>query len=260
MRTPELFDLSGRVALVTGGGRGLGRHIATGLAEAGADVVLAARDFARCEQAAGELEALGVRALPLALDLAREEQVEAAAARALEVMGRVDVLVNNAAATWGAPALEFPDRGWDKVFSVNVRGAWQLSQRVARQMREIGGGSIVNIASISALRGVSDEREPSIAYSASKGALISLTRDLAIKLAPHHIRVNCISPGAFDTEMFDWVRDDPARMADFRRQVPMARPGGEDDIKGVVVFLASVASAYVTGANLIVDGGWLVGA
>ena len=260
MRTPELFDLSGRVALVTGGGRGLGRHIATGLAEAGADVVLAARDFARCEQAAGELEALGVRALPLALDLAREEQVEAAAARALEVMGRVDVLVNNAAATWGAPALEFPDRGWDKVFSVNVRGAWQLSQRVARQMREIGGGSIVNIASISALRGVSDEREPSIAYSASKGALISLTRDLAIKLAPHHIRVNCISPGAFDTEMFGWVRDDPARMADFQRRVPMARPGGEDDIKGVVVFLASIASAYVTGANLIVDGGWLVGA
>ena len=259
MHTPELFDLSGRVALVTGGGRGLGRHIATGLAEAGADLVLAARDLARCEQAAGELEALGARALPLALDLAREEQVEEAAARALEVMGRVDVLVNNAAATWGAPALEFPDRGWDKVFSVNVRGAWQLSQRIARQMREIGGGSIVNIASIAALRGVSDEKEPSIAYSASKGAVISLTRDLAIKLAPHHIRVNCISPGAFDTDMFGWVRDDPERLADFKRQVPMARPGAADDIKGVVVFLASAASAYVTGANLVVDGGWLVG-
>jgi len=259
VHTPELFDLSGRVALVTGGGRGLGRHIATGLAEAGADLVLAARDLARCEQAAGELEALGARALPLALDLAREEQVEEAAARALEVMGRVDVLVNNAAATWGAPALEFPDRGWDKVFSVNVRGAWQLSQRIARQMREIGGGSIVNIASIAALRGVSDEKEPSIAYSASKGAVISLTRDLAIKLAPHHIRVNCISPGAFDTDMFGWVRDDPERLADFKRQVPMARPGAADDIKGVVVFLASAASAYVTGANLVVDGGWLVG-
>lgn len=260
MHTPELFDLSGRVALVTGGGRGLGRDIATGLAEAGADVVLAARDLERCEQAAAELEALGARALPLALDLAREEQVEAVAVRALEVMGRVDVLVNNAAATWGAPALEFPDRGWDKVFSVNVRGAWQLTQRIARHMREIGGGSIVNIASIAALRGVSDEKEPSIAYSASKGAVISLTRDLAIKLAPHHIRVNCISPGAFETDMFAWVRDDPERLANFQRQVPMARAGGADDIKGVVVFLASAASAYVTGANLIVDGGWLVGA
>jgi len=260
VRTPELFDLSGRVALVTGGGRGLGRQIATGLAEAGADVILAARDLERCEQAASELEGLGVRALPLQLDLSREEQVEAAVSRSLEVMGRVDVLINNAAATWGAPALEFPDRGWDKVFSVNVRGAWQLSQRVARQMRERGGGSIVNIASIAALRGVSDEREPSIAYSASKGALISLTRDLAIKLAPHHIRVNCVSPGAFDTDMFGWVREDPARMAEFERQVPMARPGGEDDIKGVVVFLASSASAYMTGANLVVDGGWLVGA
>ena len=258
MRTPDLFDLSGRVALVTGGGRGLGRYIAMGLAEAGADVVLASRDLERCQATAAEIEALGGRALPLALDLAREEQVESALERALEAMGRLDVLVNNAAATWGAPVLDFPDRGWDKVFSVNVRGTWQLSQRIARQMREIGGGSIVNVASIAALRGVSDAKEPSIAYSASKGALISLTRDLAVKLAPDHIRVNCISPGAFDTDMFAWVRDDPARLADFEGQVPMARPGGEDDIKGVVVFLASAASAYVTGANLVVDGGYSI--
>ena len=122
MRTPDLFDLSGRVALVTGGGRGLGRYIAMGLAEAGADVVLASRDLERCQATAAEIEALGGRALPLALDLAREEQVESALERALEAMGRLDVLVNNAAATWGAPVLDFPDRGWDKVFSVNVRG------------------------------------------------------------------------------------------------------------------------------------------
>lgn len=258
MRTPGLFDLSGRRALVTGGGRGIGRHIALGLAEAGADVALASRKLDNCRAAADEIEALGRRAWALPVDLADPESIDRLADTALEELGRLDILVNNAGVIWGAPTLDYPMEGWDRTFAVNVRALWQLSQRAARHMAERDGGVILHISSISGFRGSLESKEPAIAYSAAKGAVNTLTKDMAVKLAPHGIRVNSIAPGAFDTDMMGYVKGDDAKLRAFLDQIPLARAGGEDDVKGAAVFLASDAAAYVTGHNLVVDGGWLV--
>lgn len=255
MRVQQLFDLSGRTALVTGGGRGIGRHIALGLAEAGADVFVASRKLDACQEAAAAIESLGRRGVAVRADLARPEDVEALAERVLAEAPRLDILVNNAAATWGAPTLEFPLEGWDKVFDVNVRGLWLLSQRVARHMVEIGAGSIIHVSSISGFRGAAEEAMPAIAYNASKGAVITLTKDMAVKLARHGIRVNGIAPGPFDTDMMTYIHSDERKEQNLLRQVPLSRWGGEDDVKGAAVFLASAAAAFVTGHTLVVDGG-----
>jgi gluconate 5-dehydrogenase len=253
----DLFDLTGRTALVTGGGRGIGRHIAIGLAEAGADVFVASRKLSNCEETVHAIESTGRRGVALAADLGRADDVIALADRVLDAVPRLHVLVNNSGVIWGAPTLEFPLEAWDRVFAVNVRGLWLLSQRIARHMKEAGGGSIIHVTSISAFRGAEEEAEPAIAYGASKGAVSSLTLDMAVKLAPHGIRVNAIAPGPFFTDMMNHVRHDPERLARFHEQVPQRRSGGEDDIKGAAVFLASDAAAFVTGHTLVVDGGTL---
>lgn len=255
MRVQQLFDLEGRRALVTGGGRGIGRHIAVGLAEAGAEVWIAARDLARCEEVAEEIRSFGGRAHAHRADLSHLEEVDALAQAALSNGGRIDVLVNNAARVWAAPTLDYPIEGWDKVFDLNVRSLWRLTQLIARNMRDHDGGSIVQIASISAWLGASDEEQPVVAYNASKGAVIALTRDLSVKLAPHGIRVNAIAPGPFLTDMMNHLRDDPEKLAAYEGAIPLRRSGREDDIKAAVVFLASRASAFMTGQTLVLDGG-----
>jgi gluconate 5-dehydrogenase len=255
LRVQQLFDLTGRTALVTGGGRGLGRHLALGLAEAGADVFVASRNLANCEGTARAIEKLGRRAFAIRADVGRPEDVEALAERVLAEVPRLHVLVNNAGVSWGAPTLDYPVEGWDKVFAVNVRGLWLLSQRIARHMREAGGGSIIHVSSISGMRGAEEEAMPAVAYNASKGAVFTLTKDMAVKLARHNIRVNAIAPGPFDTDMMNWIHSDERRQRNLLRQVPQRRWGGEDDAKGAVVFLASDAAAYVTGHTLVVDGG-----
>ena len=255
MRVQALFDLSGRTALVTGGGRGIGRHLALGLAEAGADVFVASRKLESCEETAVAVRSLGRRAFALPVDVADEASVEALVAAVLERVPRLDVLVNDAGVVWGAPTLEYPIAGWDKVFAVNVRGLWMLSQRVARHMRERGGGSIIHVSSVSGMRGDREEDQPAIAYNASKGAVLTLTKDMAVKLARHGIRVNGIAPGPFRTDMMRHVERDEATLRAFLDRVPLGRVGGEDDVKGAVVFLASDAAAFVTGHTLVVDGG-----
>jgi gluconate 5-dehydrogenase len=255
VQVSKLFDLTGKTALVTGGGRGIGRHLAIGLAEAGADVFVASRKLPDCEAVAREIEQLGRRGIALPVDLSKPEQIEALVDGILSQTERLDVLVNNAALIWGAPTLEYPLEGWDRVFDVNVRGLWLLSQRVARHMKQAGGGSIIHISSISGLRGASEEGMPAIAYNASKGAVITLTKDMAAKLARYGIRVNGIAPGAFLTDMMNHIREDEGRMRKFVAGIPMQRCGGEDDVKGAVVFLASDAADYVTGRPLVVDGG-----
>jgi len=255
MPSSSLFSLSQRTALVTGGGRGIGRAIALGLAEAGAHVFVASRKLEACQEAAEAIVAQGGAATALSADVAEPEDCDRLIAQVLERTPRLDILVNNAGRSWAAPLLEYPLDGWDKVFDLNVRGLFYLSQAAARHMVDHGGGTIIHVSSISAFRGADDAREPVVAYNASKGAVTSLTTDMAVKLAPHGIRVNAIAPGPFDTAMMDHLRSDPERLEAFRSRVPQGRVGGPDDIKGAAVFLASDAAAFITGHTLVVDGG-----
>ena len=253
MHARELFDLQGKTAIVTGGGSGIGRQMAEGLAEMGANLVLCARKAERCERAAAELEHLGVRALGLACDVRDRAQVDAVVATALAELGRVDVVVNNAGTVWGAPPEEMPLEGWQKVIDVNLTGVFLFAQAAGRVMIERDGGSIVNIASVAGLRGAPPEIVNTVVYHASKGGVIAFTRDLACKWARHGIRVNAIAPGWFPSGMSRWVLD---RHGDeLARHIPLGRVGGPHDLKGAIVFLASPASAYVTGHTLVVDGG-----
>ena len=260
MKTAELFRLDGKVALVTGGGRGIGKFIATGLAEAGATLVIASRKRETLEAAADELrQRCGVEVLPVACDVEKEEDIDALVKAALETFGRIDILVNNAGATWGAPTLEFPLERWDRVFSVNVRGVWILTQKVAGVMKAQGGGNIINISSIMGFRGSEESLHPAVPYNSTKAAINALTMNLAVKLAPFKIRVNAIAPGFFRTDMMAYIETPGFKESRDRAMalVPMGRFGDADDMKGVAVFLASDASAYMTGHVLVNDGGFL---
>ncbi|TFH23927.1 MAG: glucose 1-dehydrogenase [Myxococcales bacterium] len=257
MKTPALFALAGKTALVTGGGRGIGRHIALGLAEAGADVFIASRKLDKLEDAAAEITATGARGVAVQADITKEKEVDSLVDRVLADAGRIDILVNNSGMVWAAPTLEYPLEGWDRVFALNVRALWMLSQRVARHMKDAGGGVIIHVTSVSAYKGSREEIQPVVAYNASKGAVVTLTKDMAVKLAPHGIRVNALAPGSFLTDMMNYVRHDEEALRRFSRVIPLGRPGGPDDIKGVAVFLASDAAAYMTGHTLVVDGGVL---
>jgi NAD(P)-dependent dehydrogenase (short-subunit alcohol dehydrogenase family) len=249
----NLFDLSGKTAIVTGGGKGIGRQMAQGLAEAGANLVLCARKAERCEQTAAELEELGVKALGLGCDVRDPDQVQAVVARTVADFGAVDVLVNNAGVVWGATPEDMPLEGWQKVVDVNLTGVFLFSQAAGRTMIERDGGSIVNVASVAGLHGAPPEIVNTVVYHATKGGVIAFTRDLAWKWAAHGIRVNAIAPGWFPSDMSNFVLDLAGE--ELVRRVPLRRFGGPDDLKGPVVFLASDAAAYVTGHTLVVDGG-----
>jgi len=254
MRVQELFDLSGKVAIVTGGGSGLGRQMAQALGEAGADLVLCARKAERCEEAASELAGLGVRALGLGCDVRKPEEVDAVVRRAVDELGRIDILVNNAGTAWGASPEDMPLDGWQKVIDVNLTGLFLFAQRVGRVLIGQGdGGRIVNVASVAAFRGAPAAAMNAIPYNASKAGVVGLTIDLAVKWAPHGITVNAIAPGWFPSEMTAHTLGEAGDR--LLARVPLGRYGGADDLKGAVVFLASAASAYVTGTTLVVDGG-----
>ncbi|MDI6727106.1 MAG: glucose 1-dehydrogenase [Smithellaceae bacterium] len=260
MKTPDMFRLDGKAALVTGGGRGIGRFIATGLAEAGADLIITSRKMKNLLSTAELLaRQYGVRVLPLACDLASTEETERMLKAAQEEFPRIDILVNNAGVTWGAPTLDFPLEQWDRLFQVNVRGVWFLTQQMARLMKDQGGGNIINISSVMGFRGADEESLPSIPYNSTKAALNLLTMNLAVKLARHNIRVNAIAPGFFRTDMMAYIEAPEFKKAhdSMIEGIPMRRVGDMDDIKGVAVFLASAASAYITGQVIIVDGGML---
>ena len=253
MHARDLFDLSGRVALVTGGGRGIGRQMAEALAELGADIVVCSRKLDRCREAATELSALGVRALALRCDAREPGEVASVVARTVDELGRLDVLVNNAGATWGAPPEDVPLESWRKVLDVNLTGAFVFCQAAGRVMIGQGGGRILNVASIAGLRGYPAEVLDAVPYSASKGGVIAMTRDLACKWARHGIRVNAIAPGWFPSDMSAGVlRQREDAIVD---RIPLRRLGGPDDLKGAVAYLASAASDYVTGHTMVVDGG-----
>jgi NAD(P)-dependent dehydrogenase (short-subunit alcohol dehydrogenase family) len=248
----QLFDLSGRVAIVSGGSMGLGRQMAEGLAEAGASLVLCARKKERCEEAAEELRGRGVEALALECDVKSQTAIRAVVDATLAKFGRLDILVNNAGVSWGAPVQEMTLEQWDRVLSTNLTGTFLFCQAVGNAMVAQGSGKIINIASVAGLGGASAELQ-AIGYHASKGGVIAFTKDLACKWAPHDIQVNAIAPGWFPTHMSQWVIEH--RKESLLEKIPAGRFGGDHDLKGAAVFLASDASAYVTGHVLIVDGG-----
>lgn len=249
----ELFNLQGRVSVVTGGATGLGLQMAIGLAEAGSNIVICSRKLENCEQAATGIEKLGVKALGMAADVTKPDDVEKVKDATLKRFGRVDVLVNNAGRAWVAPAEEMPLDRWQQVMDLNVTGPFICSQIFGREMIKSRKGSIINIASIAGLRGRDPKAYDSVVYSTSKGALVNFTRDLAVKWARHNIRVNAICPGFFLTPLNQKLYERNKENID--RRIPLGHIGGPDDLKGIAVLLASDASSFMTGTVIPVDGG-----
>jgi gluconate 5-dehydrogenase len=256
MGVKKLFDLAGKTALVTGGSRGLGLQMAEALGEMGARVAITARKQPELDEAAARLSRQGVEVLTVAGDLSRLETIPAMIDRVLEKFGAVDVLVNNAGTTWGAPAEDYPAEGWNKVMGLNVNALFFLSQAVGkRSMIPRRAGKIVNVASVAGLAGNPPAMQ-TIAYNTSKGAVVNLTRALAAEWGRHGINVNAICPGFFPSKMSQGILDRmaPAVVA----RTPLGRLGGDEDLKGAVAFFASEASRHVTGQCLVVDGGAFV--
>ena len=252
MKAKELFDLTGRSAIVTGGSTGLGRQMAEGLAEMGANVVLCARKKERCEQAAAELQALGIKALALGCDVRNADDIQKVVEATAAAFGKIDILINNAGASWGAPVEEMRLEHWNKVIETNLTGTFLFSQAAGKFMIEQRRGKIINIASVAGMRGAPPEFQ-AIGYHASKGGVITFTKDLACKWARHNIHVNAIAPGWFPTNMSGVVIE--RNREALRQRIPLGRFGSEYDLKGAAVFLASAASDFVTGHVLAVDGG-----
>jgi gluconate 5-dehydrogenase len=255
MSVRQLFDLTGRTALVTGGSRGLGLQIAAALGEMGARLVLAARKADELEAACSRLRADGVDASWIAADTAREGDIGALVDGSLQRLGHIDILVNNAGATWGAPAEEHPLDAWDKVMNLNVRGTFLLTQAVGkRSMIPRRHGRIVIVASIAGLRGNAPGTMKTLAYNTSKGALVNFTRALAGEWGPYGITVNALAPGFFPSKMTHGV------IAQFGADTlagnaPLQRIGGDEDLKGAALLFASDAGRHITGQVLAVDGG-----
>jgi NAD(P)-dependent dehydrogenase (short-subunit alcohol dehydrogenase family) len=248
----KLFDLTDRVAIVSGGSMGLGLQMAEGLAEMGANLVLCARKQERCEQAAETLRSRGVQTLALACDVKDKAAIQQVVGETRAKFGRIDILINSAGVSWGAPVEDMTLEQWDKVLSTNLTGTFLFCQAAGKAMVGQGSGKIINIASVAGLGGASSELQ-AIGYHASKGGVIAFTKDLACKWAPHNIQVNAIAPGWFPTHMSGWIIEH--RKDSLLSKIPLGRFGGDHDLKGAAVFLASDAAAYVTGHVLVVDGG-----
>lgn len=251
----DLFDLTGKTAIVTGGSRGIGREMAEGLAEAGASVVLCARRQEWLDETVAEFERQGFAVAGITCDVSKPDEVEALAAETVKRFGRLDILVNNAGISWGAMPEDMPLEKWQKVIDVNLTGCFLMAQAAGREMLKQKSGSIINIASISGI--TSSANGPFYAgYVASKAGLIGLTRELAASWGRRGIRVNAIAPGFFHSRLADAVIDIYERSIQENNVIP--RIGNEGELKGVTVFLASDASSYITGQTIAVDGGMTV--
>ena len=253
--TRKLFDLDGQTALITGGSRGLGLQMAEALGDYGARLIISARKSDELEKAQAHLQARGIEADWIAADAGKEESVATLADAALQRLGHIDILVNNAGASWGAAAEDYPIEAWDKVFNLNMRGLFLLTQQIGkRSMIPRGHGRIINIASIAGLRGNPPGAMKTIAYNTTKGALINFTRALAGEWGAYGITVNALAPGFFRTRMSQVVID-TIGVKTLTGMTPLHRLGDEEDLKGATLLFASDAGKHITGQILAVDGG-----
>jgi gluconate 5-dehydrogenase len=256
MTAKNIFDLSGRAALITGGSRGLGLQMAEALGSYGARIVLSSRKADELQQAQAHLQSLGIEADWVAADGSKDADITALADAAMEKLGQVDILINNAGASWGAPAEDYPVEAWDKVFNLNIRGLFLLTQQIGkRSMIPRKYGRIINIASIAGLRGNPPGAMQTIAYNTSKGALVNFTRTLAGEWGGYGITVNALAPGFFPSKMSS------ALIKTLGEEVlignsPLQRLGDDEDLKGAALLFASDAGKHITGQILAVDGGY----
>jgi NAD(P)-dependent dehydrogenase (short-subunit alcohol dehydrogenase family) len=255
------FSLEGKVALVTGGSRGIGEATAKLLAKAGADVAVTSRKLPDLERVAGEIRKLGRRALAAECHIGRIEQLQPLVDQVVRELGRLDIVVNNAGTSFFSPAIEMNEKAWDSVMNLNLKGLFFLSQAAARKMRDQGaGGSIVNISSVSGYR----VQMLSGHYSIAKAAVLMATRVMAAEWAPFRIRVNCIAPGAIETKLYgaiyELMPEDQAKAQreEMRKRIPLQRVGEPDEIANGVLYLVSSAASYVTGQSFAIDGGSLL--
>ena len=250
------FDLTGKVAIVTGASRGLGQTFARALARAGADLAITSRTLGSLNAFQEEVEAMGRRSVPLELDVRDEGSIRRMVSDAAKAFGRIDILVNNAGCNVRKPAVDVTWDDWNLILDTNLRGAFFVAQSVAREMIPNGRGRIINIGSVTSVMGYAGLGP----YGASRGGIRQLTMSLADDWGPHGITVNCLAPGWFKTEQNKVMYEDPEWVAYLIDRIPMRRPGKMSDLEGPVIFLASDASEYVTGQTLLVDGGISTGA
>lgn len=260
VNAPSLFDLTGRTALVTGGGRGIGRRLAVGLASAGADVAIADKDLSDVDTARAEIEGLGRRCLLLDADLTSPEACETIVEDTVDGLGSLTILVNNVGTNLRLRLDEVSEPDWDAVLDLNLKSFFFTTRRAGMEMRAAGYGKVINMASLMGLSVFSNPHGQTYGpYAASKGGVISITRSFAVEWATHGIRVNAICPAFIDTELTRPLQEDPLVSEAIARRTPMGRFGTIDELVGPVVFLASGASDFVTGITLLVDGGWHAG-
>jgi len=253
MAVLDLFRIDGRAALVTGGNRGIGRAIAQAFAEAGGSVVVTSREAARAEEAAGQIaESTGQKCIGLALDVRDGGSVAAAMERTVSELGGLEILVNNAGVNIRESITDLKDESWHEIIETNLAGAMRCSRAVAGRMKENRWGRIINIGSILSFIGIAERA----AYASSKAGLLGMTRAMALDLAPYGVTVNALCPGVFKTEINRPILNDPEYLREFLKQIPLGAMGDPAQLMGAAVFLASEASSYVTGAALMVDGGW----
>jgi len=253
MSIQDLFRLDGKTAIVTGGGRGLGEQMAHALAESGANIVICSRKLDACEKVAKEIhEKYGVQTLALPCNISDKKQIEEVVQKVVEQFQSIDLLVNNSGMSWQSSIFDMEEDKWDKVMNTNLKGTFLFSQAVAKVMKKQKHGKIINISSVLGLLGVDPRFVDTVAYNTSKGAIISLTRDLAAKLGYYGITVNSIAPGLFQTELTKTLEHIHPTLL---QKIPLKRFGINDDLKATIVYLASPAANYVTGHTLIIDGG-----
>jgi len=249
----DLFDLTGKVAVVTGASRGLGKAIAIGLATAGANVVVT--DVLDTSEAVREIKNLGREAIGIKVDVSKKEDINSMVQQAVKKFGRIDILVNNAGILRMSPTEDINEGDWNLVMGINLKGQFLCAQAVGKQMIKQKSGNIINMASVAGQFGF----PMAAAYDCSKGGVILLTKALAAEWAKYNVRVNAIAPGVFETPMTSDMLKTKEFNQTIKMNVPMGRPGNPKELAGVVVFLASDASSYVTGHVLVVDGGWTAG-